>query len=136
MPSLRDRDFATMDLTDRDRTAIRSMIEQQLQAFQQNDAVKAFAFASPSIQELFETPENFIGMVQTHYEAVYRPRSVIFEAIAEIEDLPAQTVIFMTSSGNLVRAAYLMQQQPDLSWRIHGCLLMSVDEQFSDLADN
>ena len=117
-----------MNLTDRDRTTIRSVIEQQLQAFQQNNAAAAFACASPSIQAQFENSEKFMWMVQTHYEVVYRPRSVIFEAIAKVEEFPAQKVLLMTSNGDLLRAVYLMQQQPDFSWRIHGCLLMSVNE--------
>jgi len=36
-------------ITDSDRATIRSVVEQQLQAFQKDDAAGAFAFASPEI---------------------------------------------------------------------------------------
>lgn len=116
-----------MNITQADRDTIRTIIEQQLQAFQRNDAECAFAFASPGIQAQFGTPENFMVMVKTAYKAVYRPRSVVFEEIVEVEGLPAQTVMLMEPDGELVRAIYLMQQQPDLDWRIHGCFLLPFD---------
>jgi hypothetical protein len=48
-----------MQITDTDRTSIRSIVEQQLLAFQRDDAAVAFAFASPGIQQQFRTPESF-----------------------------------------------------------------------------
>ncbi|MBD2464411.1 DUF4864 domain-containing protein [Oscillatoria sp. FACHB-1407] len=119
-----------MNLTDSDRQMIRSVITQQLEAFQQDDSVGAFACASPGIQTQFDNPEKFMAMVKLNYEAVYRPRSVLFETIAEVEGYPAQKVLLMTPNGTLLRAVYLMQQQPDDSWRIHGCLLMPMEESF------
>src|SRR5215813_5124642 len=55
------------DLTDTDRTAIRTVIERQLDALRQDDAASAFALASPEIQAKFETPERFLTMVRTSY---------------------------------------------------------------------
>jgi hypothetical protein len=66
------------DLTNADRAAIHTVIERQLEALRQDDAVGAFALASPEIQAKFETPERFMTMVQTWYQPVYRPRQVIF----------------------------------------------------------
>ena len=73
-----------MKITETDRTAIRCVIERQLQAFQNNDAISAFAFATPGIQRQFVSPENFIHMVKTAYPAVYRPRSVLFENLTNM----------------------------------------------------
>ena len=47
-----------MEITDRDRSLIRSVIERQLQASQRDDAVEAFTFASPGIQQQFQTPRK------------------------------------------------------------------------------
>jgi len=118
-----------MKLTTADRVAIRSVVEQQLQAFQRDDAVGAFTFASPEIQNQFQTPEQFISMVKTTYHAVYNPRSVLFEDLIEIDTSPAQEVLLLDSHGELIKAVYLMQQQPNLSWRIHGCFLVPMDAQ-------
>jgi hypothetical protein len=117
-----------MDVSELDRLAIRTVVEQQLQAFQQDDAIAAFSFASPAIQAQFHDPDQFMEMVKTSYYAVYRPRSVIFEAIANVEGFPAQTVLVMDASGSMLRAIYLMQKR-DSGWCIHGCLLMPITSQ-------
>lgn len=116
-----------MEVTDTDRTAIRSIIEGQLEAFQRDDAIGAFAFASPGIQMQFGTPENFMRMVTTAYQAVYRPRSVLFEDITTINGALTQPVLLLDSSGVPVRALYLMEF--DGTWRINGCYLVPIEGQ-------
>ncbi|NJR64569.1 MAG: DUF4864 domain-containing protein [Leptolyngbyaceae cyanobacterium CRU_2_3] len=113
-------------MTPADRETIHSLVQLQLQAFQDGNAAEAFSFASPSIQAQFGTPETFVDMVKTGYPSVYCPRSVVFEEITMVQGLPAQKVMLMSAEGELVRAIYLMQQQPDASWRIHGCFLIPV----------
>ena len=115
-----------------DQTAIRSIVERQFQAFRADDAIGAFAYASPSIQAQFETPENFMQMVRLGYAPVYRPRSVVFEDIITVEGMPAQKVMLMSAEGELVMALYLMQQQRDGSWRIHGCLIVPIEGRTPD----
>ena len=117
-----------MYLSDFDKAEIRQTVEKQLQAFQRDDFIAAFSFASPKIREQFASWENFQQMVTLHYEAVYRPRSVMFRGLTTINNFPAQNLIVMDSSGNLVQATYVMQQQPDYTWRIHGCFLAPVDK--------
>jgi hypothetical protein len=116
-----------MEVTDTDRAAIRSVIERQLEAFQKDDATGAFAFASPGIQTQFGTPENFMRMVTTSYQAVYRPRSVLFEDITTISGALTQPVLLLDSSGVPVRALYLMEKQSDGTWRINGCYLVPLN---------
>jgi hypothetical protein len=105
---------------------IRSVIQQQLEAFQQDDAEGAFAFASPAIQSQFGASDIFMRMVKIGYAPVYRPRAVMFTELTTLEGMPAQTVMLMSENEELVQAVYLMQQQPDGSWRIHGCFLTPV----------
>ncbi|MGJ3253602.1 MAG: DUF4864 domain-containing protein [Elainellaceae cyanobacterium] len=121
-----------MELTDTDRTAIRAVIERQLQAFQADDANTAFSFASPGIpgiQSQFGSPEQFMEMVKSSYLPVYRPRSVMFEGIINIEGRLAQRVIVMGADGSLMSAYYMMEKQPDDGWRINGCILMPLEGQ-------
>lgn len=115
-----------MQITNSERAFIRSVVEQQLQALQQDDAAGAFAFASPGIQQQFRTAENFMHMVKIAYQAVYRPRSVLFENIASLEGIPAQPVLLLDSEGIPVRAIYLMEKQFDRTWRINGCYLVPI----------
>src|ERR1700756_3001229 len=65
-------------LSTADRGAIRAVVEDQLAAFQRDDGAAAFAFASPGIQAEFGTVENFMAMVRSGYQPVYRPREVAF----------------------------------------------------------
>ena len=118
-----------MYITENDKVAIRKIIEKQIEAFQRDDAVEAFAIASKAIQEQFGTPDKFITMVRESYPAVYRPRSIIFRGFTTIDYYPAQIVILMDEKRELVQAVYIMQQQQDHSWRIHGCFLVSIDKQ-------
>ena len=120
-----------MYITENDKIAIRKIIEKQIKAFQRDDAISAFAIASAAIQEQFVTPENFMAMVRESYPAVYRPRSVMFRGFATIDYYPAQIVILMDEQGELVQAVYIMQQHKERGWCIHGCFLVSMDEQIA-----
>jgi hypothetical protein len=113
--------------TEVDAVAIRSVVEAQLQAFQQDDAEAAFEFASPGIQELFRTASNFMQMVRQSYQAIYRPRSVLFEALTLVQDLPTQPVLLLSPEGDPVRALYLMENRTTGMWRITGCYLLPVE---------
>jgi len=117
----------SMKDTDRDRQAIRSVIEQQIRAFQQDDARTAFSFASPEIRGKFGTPEVFMQMVKSAYPAVYRPRSVMFEQLKEVDGMVAQAVLLLAPDGNLERAIYLMEKQVDGTWKINGCYLEPIE---------
>lgn len=118
-----------MYITENDKVAIRRVIETQIKAFQQNNAAAAFAIASEVIQTQFASPDNFMKMVKENYPAVYAPRSVMFRGFTTIDYYPAQIVILMDKLGKLVQAVYIMKQQKDYSWRIHGCFLVSIDEK-------
>src|SRR5258708_30818239 len=72
-------DSAALDIGD--RAAIRAVVEQQLAAFQRNDGRAAFGLASPTIQQQFRSSDNFMRMVRTGYQPVYRPREGQFGAI-------------------------------------------------------
>ena len=110
--------------TSADWQEIRSVIERQLDAFQRDDEVTAFSYASPRIRDQFKTPANFMQMVRTSYQAVYRPRAVKFLEPAVIEDDIIQALQVVAPDGTVMVALYTMQRQPDGSWRIAGCMLV------------
>ncbi len=113
-------------VTPAERQAIHKIIQQQLTAFQQDNASQAFALASPGIQQQFETAKNFITMVKAAYPAVYRPRSVMFEDLTELRGVVTQIVLLMAPDGTLQRAFYPMEKQRNGSWRINGCYLIPL----------
>jgi hypothetical protein len=114
-------DEATLDLAD--RAAIRAVVEQQLAAFQRDDGSAAFSLASPTIQRQFRSSDNFMRMVRTGYQPVYRPREVQFGTIATVNGDIVQRVELIGPDGKPALALYVMQRQSDGSWKINGCFL-------------
>ena len=104
-----------------DASAIRAVIEAQLDAFRADDATRAFSYAAPGIQALFGTPAKFLAMVQSEYPVVYHPASVTFLAVQEIDGQVSQVVQMTDTAGALWMAVYTLERQQDHSWRISGC---------------
>ena len=111
------------DLGDGDREAIQHVISRQLDAFQRDDETEAFSYASPSIQAQFRTPAEFMRMVRTGYDAVYRPRSTRFLETFVLNGQVVQPLEVVAADASALVAFYLMERQPDRTWRISGCML-------------
>ena len=110
-----------------DRTTIRSVIAQQIEAFRRDDAAVAYGYAAPEIKSLFPTPERFMDMVRRQYQPVYRPRSVTFGEALQTPSGFLQKVYLTDTDGENWVAAYVLERQADGSWRISGCALV-IDE--------
>jgi hypothetical protein len=108
-----------------DKAAVRAVIEDQLAAFQRDDAAAAFDHAAPAIKTMFETPERFMAMVRQGYQPVYRPRHVAFGDFAMLDGRPTQIVRIIGPDAQPVTAHYLMERQADGSWLIGGCVLIA-----------
>ena len=106
-----------------DRAAIRKLILKQLDAFQRDDETEAFSYASPSIQDRFQTPAEFMRMVRSAYEAVYRPLSTRFLEAFVLNGQVLQPLEVVAPDTSVVVAFYMMERQPDGTWRISGCML-------------
>lgn len=117
----------TTSLTPDDVASIQQVIEQQIAAFQEDNAEMAFSFASPGIRERFQTADRFMNMVKSEYAAVYQPQSVNFEALEIVQGNPVQEVVILSSTGQWVSAYYQMERQADATWRIAGCALLPIE---------
>jgi hypothetical protein len=111
-----------------DRQIIVGTIQAQLDAFRRDDGSGAFAYATPQLRRLFGTPENFMAMVRSGYQPVYRPQSVEFLDARPVEGHVGQAVRFVGPDGRAVIAIYTMVQQPDGSWRIGAVRLIATGE--------
>ena len=114
-------------VSEADRAQIVATIQSQLDAFQRDDDVGAFSYASPMLQLQFQTPAFFMDMVKSGYMPVYRPRYVEFQGLDASGTEPVQDVYLVGPDGEPVIARYRMQRQPDGSWRISGCYLEKPD---------
>ena len=117
------------DLRADDREAIQQVIREQLDAFQRDDEVEAFSYAAPSIQAQFKTPDEFMRMVRSAYEAVYRPRSTRFLEAFVLNGQVMQPLEVVAPDTSALVAFYLMERQADGTWRISGCMLGTSEGQ-------
>jgi len=122
-PALAEIPTAPANLATEDVATIRNMIIGQIDAFRKDDAEKAFSFAAPKIREIFRTPEVFLHMVRKSYQSVYRPQKYEFRTIQRIDGNVVQPVTVVGPSGITETALYIMEIQPDGSWRIGACIM-------------
>jgi hypothetical protein len=119
--------FEPVALTEDDQAEIRSVVRQQMFAIDENNAEMAFAFASPGVQETFETSDRFLFMVRRGYSALYKPRHVEFLDLTVVNGEMVQPVRLVAQDGDVEVAMYQMQRQYDNQWRINGCDLAKSD---------
>ena len=104
-------------------TAIQNTIQDQIEAFKADDFGAAFSFASPMIQGMFRTPENFGVMVQRGYPMVWRPDDVRYLDLTEKDGRLFQKVIIRDQNGALHMLEYQMIQVNG-DWQINGVQLL------------
>ena len=109
--------------------AMRSVIQTKLDAFARNDAVKAYAQASPRIQSAFPNTEIFMAMVRQGYSALISPAFVSFLGVVDDIRRPVVQVLVEGRDGRRWMAFYTMVQLDDASWRIGGCFLTKLSEE-------
>lgn len=111
-----------------DGRAVRGVIEAQLKAFAAADAEAAYAHASPAIRAQFKDAATFLAMVQHLYPMLIRPVTTGFLVPEWGAGVILQGVQFRDREGHYWRALYELQRQPDLRWRINGCVVVEDDD--------
>ena len=106
---------------------IKSIVNQQLEAFKNDDFEKAYSFASPTIKKMFSSPEVFRKMVIGGYQAVYRPQSIKIGSVEIIKGVATLKVYLVDPNGEFVTANYLMEKQENGEWLISGCILSKAE---------
>ena len=114
---------APLAAQDGGQSAIEGTIQSQIDAFKRDDFTTAFTFASPNIQGLFGTPENFGAMVRNGYPMVWRPADVQFLELETIQGALWQRVLIQDSAGRFHMLAYQMIEGAD-GWRINGVQIL------------
>ena len=96
---------------------IRGTIDSQIDAFRADDFATAFTFATPTLQRLFQTPENFQRMVTQGYPMVWRPSGVRYLDQRQEGEAIWQMVEITDADGVAHFLDYKMEQT-DEGWRI------------------
>ncbi|MBI1219302.1 MAG: DUF4864 domain-containing protein [Rhodobacteraceae bacterium] len=103
--------------------AIEAVIGDQIAALRADDFAKAFSFASPMIQEMFGTPENFGEMVKQGYPMVWHPSGVKYLALRDVAGGLWQRIMVTDAGGRVWMLDYRMVQV-DGAWRIDGVQIL------------
>jgi len=53
----------------------------------------------------------------------------MFEKLVMVQGIPTQEVVLLAPDGDLVKALYLMEKQPDGTWKISGCFIVPMQGQ-------
>jgi hypothetical protein len=109
-----------------DEEAIHAVVQSQLDAFAEDDAVSAFELATPATRVQFGNPDNFLLMVKQHYSPIYRNRLALFSGPEVIEGTTIQIVRLTDRDSRVWLAIYKMLRDDDGSWKIDGCQLLET----------
>ena len=110
-------------LSELEAAKVREVIVQQLSALAVDDAEKAFATATPEVRQQIGSSNRFLSMVRGAYPMVYRPESVRFHKPEADEGSVLQMVEITDKNNKSWLALFALEQQPDASWRISGCVV-------------
>jgi hypothetical protein len=111
-----------------DVAAAQSVIRSQEQAFSRDDPAAAYSYAAPAIQGIFPDAETFLAMVRNSYPPVYRHKSFEFGEARVADGKIAQRVHILDADGVPWEALYTLEQQPDGSVKISGCVLLKTEQ--------
>lgn len=106
-------------------TDIEANIRAQIEAFQADDFVSAFSFASPTIQQVFRSPETFGAMVKNGYPMVWRPTEVRFLDLRDVAGQLWQRVMITDAKGDVHVLDYQMVNLEG-AWKINAVQLLKA----------
>ena len=104
---------------------IRNTISRQFEAFKVDDFATAFTFASPTLQQFFQSPENFGRMVTQGYPMVWRPADVTYLELREEDGTFWQRVQITDTDRRTHYLEYRMIETPE-GWRISGVQILDA----------
>jgi hypothetical protein len=107
-----------------DVATAQGVITSQVEALGRDDAATAYSYAAPAIQNMFPAPDVFMTMVQRNYTPVYRHKTFEFGEAKVADGQIAQRVHILDADGQAWEALYTLEQQPDGTLKIVGCLLI------------
>jgi Domain of unknown function (DUF4864) len=111
-----------------DVAAGQTVIRSQVEALGRDDAATAYSYAAPAIHNMFPQADMFLFMVQHSYAPVYRHKSFEFGEARAADGQIAQRVHIVDADGEAWEALYTLEQEPDGSLKIIGCVLLKAGQ--------
>jgi len=107
---------------------IAAVIDHQLDAFNDGAVEEAWDDASPGIQGIFVTPDNFAAMVRDGYPMVWANDDATFlDLRTEADGRLWQRVRLRAADGSIHLLDYAMIGTPD-GWKIDAVVLLPMDD--------
>jgi len=108
--------------------AIAAVIDHQLDAFNAGEVDEAWQDASPGIQGIFVTPDNFAAMVRNGYPMVWANDDATFlELRTEADGRLWQLVRLRAADGSIHLLDYAMIETAE-GWKIDAVVLVPMDD--------
>ena len=111
-----------------DVATAQTVIRSQVEALGRDDAATAYSYAAPAIHDMFPQADIFLFMVQHSYAPVYRHKSFEFGEARAADGQIAQRVHIVDADGEAWEALYTLEQEPDGSLKIIGCVLLKAGQ--------
>lgn len=109
--------------------ALQLVVQQQMQALAEQNAVAAFALADGGLRTQFGSAEAFLATVREQYPMLMHPASVLFLKPETDGMIAMQKVRLTDEEGSAWSLTYLLNRQPDNQWRISGCVVTPQGRQ-------
>lgn len=109
-----------------DEIAIHAVVQSQLDALADDDAVSAFELASPATRMQIGSPDNFLRLIKEQYNPIYRNQRALFSAPEVVNGDTIQIVRLTDHESHVWLAIFRMQRESDDSWKIDGCQLIET----------
>ncbi|TFY96939.1 DUF4864 domain-containing protein [Ramlibacter rhizophilus] len=108
-------------LSSREADEVRNVILAQIQAMAENDAERMFETTTPEVRAAIGSSGRFLAMMHGAYPMVYQPSAVNFHPPHRKSDGAFQLVEIKDRNDQSWLAVFIVEQQPDHSWRVSGC---------------
>ena len=105
----------------------RAVVAAQLDAFEHDDAGRAWKLAAPQVQAKFASAAHFIGVVKSQYGPIYRHRSVDFGPAARRGEEIGMVLTIVDDENEVWSALFTLSMQGG-AWRTTGCLLAKAPQ--------
>ena len=119
--------IGTASADDLTAASSRAIVERQFDAFERDDGRAAYAFAAPTIKDMFSDADHFMAMVRDHYAPVYRHRSAEFGAFKEEGDEASLEATLVDDDNVVWTALYSFRRVSNGDWLISGCVLAKAE---------
>lgn len=113
-------------VTTADVIAIHEVVQSQLEALANDDAVRAFELATPEKRTLIGSADNFLRLMKEEYNPIYRYQRVIFSRPEVVNGDAIQLVRITDDTSRVWVAVFWMKQEADSSWKVDGCELLET----------